>query len=149
MKQAGTPAPYLPVVDQKGNIKHLYYSQNAGHTFLEIFNGTASLNAAGRRQGFTALKDLYAIDPNPILKEKGIHEYRKYDIACKTKTVETEECEGAAPGTVKTRAVAFPEKWLPAEVRKRRAGTSAVSVAAYRPPELPDEPKPTKATKSG
>lgn len=144
MKQAGTVDPFLPVVDKAGNIKHLFYSQNAGHTFVELFHGRGIVSARGREQGFTALEDLYKEDPNPVVAEQGYGYYLKWNHACRTQTAETEFVEGAVPGSKKERPKPFPDKWLPAEVLKRRDGSSKVSPKGWAPPEFPD-PEPVKA----
>jgi len=157
MKPIG-PNPYLPVADKAGEITHLYYAQNAGHEFVTLYQGKGVLNPKGLAHGFTALKDLYAADPNPTVREKGLAYYRQWDLSCRNKTAKMEACPGSVAGTTKQRPVAFPDKWLPQEVLARRAGTSAVSVAGWEPPALEEpetfeeaKPKPreSKRTKSG
>ena len=142
MKQAGTTDPFLPVVDKAGNIKHLFYSQNSGHLFVELFHGKGIVNARGREAGFTALEDLYKSDPNPAVASQGFGHYLKWNHACRTQTAETEYIEGAVPGSRKERPKPFPEEWLPAEVLERRSGRSSVSVKGWAPPELPNSAPP-------
>ena len=140
MKPIGQQAPYLPVVDTKGNIKHIYYSQNAGHAFVQIFKGQGVLNPAGLEQGYTELEKLYKEDPRPNVAAKGFRVYRDYDLACRRKTCKTQAVPGSVAGTTKQAPVPLLEQWLPLEVIARRNGTSTVSAAGWEPPAL-EEPE--------
>jgi hypothetical protein len=154
MKPIG-PSPEFPVVHKDGSITHIHYAQNAGGSWIEIFNGRAVLNAAGRQRGLVSLEDCFSDDPRDVIKADGWKTYRAWMKAIKLGKAPREPVPGPVPGSIGYRFKDFPDKWLPQEVLKRRAGTSDVSTTDWEAPEVDipaldesGEVKPEKKTKA-
>ena len=114
--QPDMPLPQEPVVSPSGKIKWVAYSARAGGCMIEIRRGRLVLAGEFADQGYALLSKLFADEG----WDEGMEAYREY-------------MEASAAGM---KVGEYPDRLLPREVLRRRAGTSKAGRKMYVPREV-------------
>jgi hypothetical protein len=128
------PNPSLLITTKEGMIKELYYSSNAGQRMVAIHNGRPRLAPEAQDRGYKLLEECYSEDPREAIASKGYQTYRDWNRAAKAGRAPRHVVKGPAGDRQCT--APFPERWLPQEVIKRRAGKSTASESTWEAPDL-------------
>lgn len=128
------PNPSLLVTTKDGFIKEFYFSHNTGTRMVVIHNRKPRLTPEAQDLGYMTLEDAYKSDPREDIAAKGYQIYKDWNSAAKAGKAPRHHVKG--PNGPRVCTAPFPDKYLPQEVIRRRAGTANVSEQVWEAPEL-------------
>ena len=130
--------PIVHIVSPAGDVEAIQYAKGIGGSSsrkIVYEGGKAYLSNTFREMGYITLEEAFEAESNPQLREDGLKMYRDWFEAAKELRAPREEKQ---VGPDKTRKVpkAYPEEYLPEEVRLRKTGKSSVSQKTFKLPKL-------------